>query len=401
MANILVECPEYIVSVSLGVISVLKPLEESGKCIVRFRKTADICGEDIAWADILVTVRGCEPLSVRIAREAKKAGRLLVYYLDDDLLNIPKESLARNYYKDPVIRKGIEQLLSISNILWGVNPNIKDKYLPLTTDGRWIQNRLAKEAHTIRAKPTNKILYAGSPDHQVIVREILAPVVKRLCAEYGFAIDFTFIGVDPGLPNLDNVHFIPFIKPYEKYVAFVENGEFSIGLAPGRIDSFFACKYYNKFIEYTSVGVVGVYTKAEPYTQIVEDKVNGILCENTELSWYNAIKLLVDDRQCLKSCAENAQKLLADHFNVRDVTDDFDRQFPELHCFCAPKIMGNRIHLSNGYFLFYLERVKLLWRQEGLRGIPQIIYRTCRVIIKLTGKGVKKLVQIIFSRNLE
>ena len=141
--HILVECPEYIVSASLGVVASLRPMEERGLLQIRFVRTMDICKKDICWADVLITVRGCEPFTVKIVEQCRKAGRLVVYYLDDDLLHIPHESLARDYYDDPVIREGMKKCLNLADVLWGVNPNIRERYLPLTS-GRWIENKVAK-----------------------------------------------------------------------------------------------------------------------------------------------------------------------------------------------------------------------------------------------------------------
>lgn len=146
--HILVECPELIVSASLGVISALKPMEERGLLQVRFMRTTDIRKKDISWTDTLITVRGCEPLTVNIIKQAKKAGRLIIYYLDDDLLHIPAESLSREYYDDPIIREGMKKSLELADILWVVNPNIKNRYLQFT-QGRWIQNRVAKVPENI------------------------------------------------------------------------------------------------------------------------------------------------------------------------------------------------------------------------------------------------------------
>lgn len=391
MTHILVECPELVVSASLGVLAPLKPLEERGDAEVRFRRSAEIRRQDVVWADILVTVRGCEPLTVHIVREARKIGRMIVYYLDDDLLDVPEESGAYTYYRDPVIRSGMLSILGMTDVLWGVNPNIREKYLPLTGGGRWAENRVAKalcaQAGQRESGLPIKVLYAGSTDHVVIVREILSPVVRRICAEYGDGVDVTFIGVDPGLSELKNVRYIPFIKPYEAYTAFVESGGFSIGLAPGRTTPFFGCKYYNKFLEYTAIGAVGVYTLAQPYTQIVRDRENGMLCRNTEEDWYAAVKALLDDPALLRRCAAGARALLADRFNTHSVTEDFTACLPELCTFRAPEAALSDVRLRNGLWLFYVERAKLLWRQKGLWGIPEMLLRSARIVCKLLFRG--------------
>lgn len=402
--HVLVECPELIVSASLGVVSALKPMEERGLLQVRFVRTADIRRDDIIWADILVTVRGGEPLTVNIVEQAKKAERLIIYYLDDDLLHIPQESLARAYYDDLIMQEGIKKILALSDILWGVNQNIKDRYLQFT-HGRWIQNKVAKTPTkalkaTIPTSPI-KILYAGSTDHKVIVQEILAPVAKQLCDKYKDQVDFTFIGADPSVQGQKGIHYIPFIKPYEAYCDYVENGNFSIGLAPGRTDDFFACKYYNKYLEYSAIGAVGVYTNAEPYTQIVSDGTNGILCENTVSGWCEAIERLLKNPALLYSCAEKSQQILKDQFNATTVTDELLSQCPELREYRAPEYSIRKIHIGNSFLAFYWGRTTLLWRQHGVLGIPQILFRAIKVLSITLIKGISRFVQNIFRGNKE
>ena len=298
-----------------------------------------------------------------------------------------------------MIVEGMRKILADTDILWGVNPNIKDKYLSLT-NGRWIQNRVHKSIKrsipVITENSPIKILYAGSVDHQVIVRELLAPAIEQLCKEYGDRIQATFIGPDPDLHKVANVKYHPFIKPYDAYEEFVRSGNYSIGLSPGRAESFYGCKYYNKYLEYSAIGAVGVYTDAEPYTQIVKDRQNGLLCENTVSGWHDAIKALLDDPDLLMSCAKCASEDLEEHFNEQVVTEDLMQQCPEFYEFFAPEIAAQDIHLKNGYYLFYLERAKLMWRQRGIAGLPMIVWRTIKVLVKSCLKGVVHAVQKLF-----
>lgn len=400
--HVLVECPELIVSASLGVISALEPMEERGVLQVRFKRTTNVRKKDIQWADILITVRGCEPLTVNIVEQAKKAGRLIIYYLDDDLLHIPKESLAKEYYDDPIISGGLKKVLAFADILWGVNSNIRDRYLQLTK-GRWIQNRVAKSVLSpvpaIYPNSLIRVLYAGSTDHKVIVQEILAPVARRLCNKYGDRISFTFIGADPCVQGQHGIEFIPYIKPYEAYCNYVRNGNFSIGLAPGRTDQFFSCKYYNKYLEYSSIGAVGIYTNAEPYTQIVLNGVNGILCENTVDDWCSAIERLANNPLLLQSCAKESQRILKEQFNIATVTDELLAQCTEFSEYRAPVCSIREIYLENSFWAFYWGRTTLLWRQRGVVGIPEIMFRAVKVLLMTSIKGISHFVHSILGWN--
>lgn len=397
--HILIECPELIVSARLGVVEPLKPLERQGKCQLLFLNTIDIRKKHILWADIVITVRGCETLSAKLVASAKKASRLIIYYLDDDLLHIPEESSAWEYYNDPILQSDLIGMLALSDILWGVNSHIRDIYLPYT-HGRWIENRLPffYTGVTTRVEKQGpvQILYAGSSDHQILVEDILSPVVRRLLEEYGEQVAFTFIGADPKLNEYSQVRYIPFITPYEAYRNFVEKNSFSIGLAPGRYSSFYACKYYNKFIEYTSIGAVGIYTNAEPYTQIVRDGENGILCENTLEGWYVGIRRLLDDPILSAKCRDRAVEQLQTEFNATAVAEQLEIQCPEFSSYHAPTVSRHLVKFVGGPLFFYYDRAMMLWRSRGISGLPVIFFKAAKVICKRLLERIGSIVHGLF-----
>lgn len=399
--HILIECPELIVSAKLGVIEPLRPLEASKKCELRFIKTIDIKRKDIVWADILITVRGCEPLTMQIVREAKRLGRMILYYLDDDLLHIPEESIAWDYYASEEVRKNIVEMIGMSDALWGVNHRIRDLYLQYGAK-KWIENKVPVSYHQISQKKTGgpiKILYAGSVDHTIMIQEIITPVVTKLLETYGDRVMFTFIGADPGIKPSESVQYIPFISPYEKYRAFVDESGFDIGLAPGRESPFYACKYYNKFIEYTSIGAVGIYTDTDPYTQIVVNRENGLLCKNTTEDWCRAVSMLIDDEPLRHSCARHARELLKEAFSPAAVADSMELQCEGLVTYHAPKITAAEVRLYSGFMMFYLHRARLLWNGGGIVSIPLIFYKTCKILL-IKGKEVlRSFGSRLFLRN--
>ena len=99
-----------------------------------------------------------------------------------------------------------------------------------------------------------------------------------------------------------------------------------IGLAPLEESKFTSCKYFNKYIEYSSYGIAGVYSAVEPYTFGIKDGLNGILCDNTVESWVQALNLLIKDTELTKNISEFAQKELSDKFSVRSVAETIYRE---------------------------------------------------------------------------
>lgn len=399
--HILVECPERIASAQVGVIAPLLP--EDGKLYdVQFVCTREIKKKHLVWADIFVTVRGCEPLTLHIVREAKKLNRFIVYYLDDDLLNLPKDSLSYAYFSDGEHAEVLRQTLGCSDVLWGVNQRIREKYLPLCPSGRWIWNRVPMTAVPSALASDEfpvRILYAGSVDHVRMIKEILVPAVRRVCAECGDKVQFTFVGTDPGINDCPQVTFQRFFKDYGEYRRFVENGNFSIAMAVVRMDDFYQCKYYNKYVEYSSIGAAGIYTDCDLYRQVVKNGENGILCENTTEGWTAAIERLVDDPALRRTCMENAQEHLRAEFQPADVCEHMKAQLPELVAYRAPRITKRQLRLSAPLVYFYMDRARFLLRRYKVLGIPIIAFKAVKILIKAAGKVLHNVFSRILQRN--
>lgn len=399
--HILVECPDLIPSVRAGVLEPL--LTRSGSDYeIQFVATVNFRKQHLVWADMLVTVRGSEAATLHIVREARRLGRFVVYYLDDDLLNLPKDSASYAYFSKHHLEKNMREILSLCDVLWGVNTRIKEKYLPLCQTYRWVQNRVPMEAvSTLRTDTSEypvKILYAGSTDHEKMVREILSPAVRQICAARGDKVHFTFVGPDPGIKDCLQVSYHRFFADYQAYHAFVEQQNFSIGLAVVRTDDFYQCKYYNKFVEYSGIGVAGVYTDCDLYRQVVVNGENGLLCENTTQGWITAIERLVDDPLLRQSCIVEAQKLLQREFQHSDICDGLVSQMPELTDFRAPQVSLWQVRLRPIRVEFYFEKIKWLLQEYGLFAIPVISFKAVKVMFKQIRKAVCNAFRV-YQRN--
>lgn len=387
LVNILVECPELIASVRVGVLEPLSYLESTGKCKVTFKRTIDITKKDIKWCDILVTVRGYEDVTMKIVESAKNAGRFIIYFLDDDLLHIPEYLPSGRILQNEEVKQTLISIINNSNLLWCVNPRIGEMYSQYC-DGKWILGRVPVKTDSIveRIKNVNKvkILYAGSSDHSNTVQKYITPAVSKICNEYGSKVEFTFIGVNPKLPELNNVKYIKYINDYNEYKEIVQQGNFDIGIAIILEEDFYQAKYYNKFIEYTSIGAVGIYTNNKPYTVIVEDKKNGFLCDNE--SWYETLKEVIDNDELRKACYINAHKLLDEKYSYTEVGRELEKLIPELVTYHANKTI--KIILPNTRFEFYKQRAITIWNKHRILFLIIILNK---VILKLFKKIVSYL----------
>ncbi len=389
MTKILVECPALIASVRVGVLEPLQPLQKRGQCEIRYKKTTDVIRQDIAWCDILITVRGSEYPTLKVVEAAKAAGKFLIYFLDDDLLDIPGGMSSTAYYSDPIIKGYIVGIVSLCDVLWAVNPRILEKY------SVWCSRTvLSKVPAQILKEGTHNsgekihVLYAGSVDHNRLVQEKLAPAVSRILKDYSDKIDFTFIGANPKLQGLDGVKYYAYFDSYDAYQKVMLNGAFDVGLAPGYRIPFYSCKYFNKFIEYSQYGIAGIYENYPPFTDIVTDGQNGILCGETSDDWYMQLLNLVEGRNDLHRLAVNAQETLRKCFSPEKIVQELISDIPELLAFHGSDHDAAKIRLPSMKYLFYEERIRQLCRTYGIGAIFVIPWKAIRKIWRYIRKKV-------------
>jgi len=383
--NILVECSELLPSVKVGVLNALEVLEKVGYCNTQFKKTREVRSKDISWCDILVVVRGSESTTLSIAQAASKAGRYIVYFLDDDLLDVPPNIESWGYYKQTSIKENIKKILGLSNVLWCINPLIGEKYSSYI-NGNWIISKVPMDIEYAKKLNLNegitKILYAGYADHTNDVISLLSPAVIRLCEEFGDLVAFTFIGVNPKLPSVSQVKFVPFIEKYSSYKAYVLNEGFDVGLAPLKASIFSQMKHYNKFLEYTSINSLGIYSDCLPYTIVVKDEENGLLSKNTTEDWYQCIRKAIMQPDLREICVKNARSLVKDEFSKKSVSNNLLIDMPQIISYHAPKVEFKEVDLKNSKIRYYSIKVKNIIVEDGVRSVPNLGFKIFRYIKK-------------------
>lgn len=388
--RILVECSSLIASVRVGVLDVLAPLEQKEKCIIKFIETGKIRAKHIKWCDVLVTVRGAERATLEIVRLAKKYDRFVIYYLDDDLLNVPTSNKEEKMYYEQIVHQNLPQIIALSDCLWGVNPNVKKRYIGFCPTRRWVENRVPIKLMKINKECNEivKIIFAGSTGHQALFREVISPVIRELAYEYSEKMDFTCLGINSGIAGLENVHNIKYFDDYNRYREFVYEGNFDIGVAIVRDEPFYHCKYYNKFLEYTSIGCVGIYSDVEPYTFVVKNGENGYLCKNTFEEWKRTIEKVVFNRKERISCLENATKLLQTEHDAEQIENKLIKDIPEFITYKADKIRWYRDITFNPNWIYVKDRLKILYSQQGVFfGNILLVYKIIKKVLMMLGVG--------------
>lgn len=324
MTHILLVYQKLIPSAVLCGHTQLTRLAEKGRIEYRHAEAYHVTSKLLKWADTVIFIRGALEMDLLVAQTAKKAGKKLVYALDDDLFNVPSHIDSASFYNNPKIRRNMNTIMSLCDIFVTPSRNLMEKY-----GERFSRSALIEEPaleHKTAAALKNdkiKICFAGSLDRTNDIEQLLKDVIERLVKTKGSKISVTFFGAKPEFVDTLGLNYIEYQNDYADYISVMCAEHFDIGLAPMLETVFSSCKHYNKYIEYASFGIAGVYSDTVPYTYAVRNGENGLLCSKDPEEWYSAVSSLVDSPELLEGikakCIEEAETV----YSLDRVSDDY------------------------------------------------------------------------------
>ena len=355
-------------------------LNSIGKIESNFCQVQKISTADVNAADILFFIRPNDSMSLKIARQAKKSGRLIVVMHDDDLLNLPEENPFAPWRKKSMI-----SLLEITDVLISSSQYLIDKYkekFNIQRDGRI--DTIVREEEFSNYEDDNhdevKLVYAASPKHVGLFNQFILPILPELCERYGHKISLTCVGLYPEIDKFKEKLNISVISsmPLLKYRKYMQEQRFDIGLAPLITNDFTKCKYFNKYLEYSTARIVGVYSNTEPYSYVIRDGVNGFLADDDPKDWLSKLCLAIEDKNLRNSCVENAVLQIKQNHTAEMIADRLIWDIPEIAEGCPAKETVN--DPKNGAIKYKIYRIldtvylSIFYLKKG--GIKEFLYKT-------------------------
>lgn len=111
---------------------------------------------------------------------------------------------------------------------------------------------------------------------------------------------------------------------YPHYQAFIEQYQPDILIAPLEGNRTCEAKCPNKYLEMGSMRAAGIYSNVRPYTDVIEQNINGILVEEETVEhWYNAIKTLIDNTDILHGIQLKAYEDVNENYGIPKVKQRF------------------------------------------------------------------------------
>ena len=361
--NILMLSTTFIPSILLCGHCQLDYLEKQGLINYKFVPSHFVNQKNVEWADVIVFGRSDTDIDAFVAKVAKKAGKHLVYFLDDDILNVPNYLSSSPYYLLPSTQKNIRKTMSYCDTFLTPSPVLLEKYGKNFNHKFLISEPSLNRIYKKEKNNKIKIGFAGSIDRAQDINEILEEAVRELIKKYGDKIEFEFMGARPDFIDELGLTYLPYQDGYDAYTAFMARCNWDIGLAPMPKTDFHRCKYFNKYVEYASFGIVGVYSNCEPYVFGIKNRENGLLVDNNTEDWVNAISELIDNNDLRKQMSNYCLKEADEKYSLKVLAPDYYQKL--INDFNKKEKYGNIPTFVFAKTSFFFKRVYRKIKEKG------------------------------------
>ncbi|MBE6553576.1 MAG: glycosyltransferase family 4 protein [Ruminococcaceae bacterium] len=324
MTHVLLISHELIPSVRLCGYEQYTRMQEQGLIEFRFSPAKELTPALAGWADVIQFVRSDSAAELACARAWRRAGKYLIYALDDDLFEIPSGFGSSEYYHRENVRSNMREIMRLCHCFLSPSAHLREKY------GKDFERVCAIEEPALYIDPPSptrqpndkiRIGFAGSVDRAGDIDGLLHHAIALIGARYKDRVTVEFFGAKPYFADANQFRHIPYSDSYEDYQKTMRELNWDIGLAPMPETEFHRGKHYNKFIEYAACGIVGVYSDVPPYHGVVEHEVTGLMTDNYPGHLFEALERLILDPALLATMRRNVTALATGRFSLPAVTD--------------------------------------------------------------------------------
>lgn len=353
--------------------------------LFRKRYLRDLSLRDFGVRTIPLFVRTGDPAGGYWARLLRDSKWPYVYYIDDNFWEIRGESPLAIYYQNGDVRRTLQAFIANADRVL-TNSNVLAQYLGrFSGEVRCIPaffdfSLIPRATHI--ATDERRIGFAGSSSRDEDL-QLIVPAINVVLARFPDVV-FEFAGVMPaGVLASERVRFFPQFPNYAEFVKFQASRGWLLGLAPLLDKVSNRSKTNNKFREYGACGVAGIYSKIEPYAEVIPE-VSGLLVSESASAWTDAICRLLDDPELTKKIAAHAYAVVVAKYSVDTVAGQWVEELVPL----GPQSVACSRSFSR----------RALWRLDYERQIGRV--RSLRLLVALSYRegGSNLVVRKILAR---
>lgn len=348
----------FIPTLQLSFVKPLQPLVDAGAVVAELlseQQMKDLFGKAVRgdaareWAlrrladfrpDLVLFCRYSGPHVEALLDQAKAGDIATVFHIDDDLQRVPPEIGQDKYefHNHPARVATVQALLDRADVVYCSTTLLLERLRARGLDARGMAGRIYCSSEAMRPPPDGvplKIGYMGIGHAHDL--ELALPALARVLDEHP-EVCFELFGSIPKPPELERfgerVTALPLVPDYQQFMAKFSGLGWAIGICPLADTPFNAVKANTKWVEYTAVGVAVAATAGTIYDGCCADGC-GVLVEDGDAAWTEALRLLVRQRETRLAVVRAAQARLAREYSPaalrRQVLQVFQRALRREH----------------------------------------------------------------------
>lgn len=278
-------------------------------------------------ADVAMIERLWQPQSISLAKmealvkEIRQDNAWLIYSIDDNLLDLPsnrptqrgltpEQKMVVRY----LVREADGVLVSTENLkqrLLRMNSNIF--VIPNAIDEQLLETNLQKATQKIPGNGKRVVGYMGTYTHDADMMMVLQ-ALRQVLHKYQDTWELQLVGGISEESVLEALSGIPYqilevgeSDAYPKFIRWMQqNLHWDLAIAPLEMNSFTNCKSDIKFLDYSFLGIPGIYSRVPAYQNTVRHLETGYLAENHPDTWVEALDFMMANASQRQSMAKKA-----------------------------------------------------------------------------------------------
>ncbi len=273
------------------------------------------------WGHFYSTVELLDQLSLLRKRNIK-----IIYETDDDLLTahgLVGDREWPTYHQKNILRLLAREADGIITSTF----NLAKALSPLNENTHVFENALDESLFHRRANPAVrkkiKFGYMGTYTH---LNDLIfaSAAIKGVLHKFKNSVEFEIVGVgeEETISDIFGLACVTIKRvpeedvPYEKFCAWMsENLNWDFGIAPLLQSTFSDSKSDIKFLDYSIIGIPGIYSNVPAYAKTVEHEVTGLLSDNKVESWSQSLERMITSQHLRATLANGAY----DHVHANKV----------------------------------------------------------------------------------
>lgn len=324
-------------------IRVLRPLKHpsvSGKLSLSWghalpvKRKLDIVIIERLWRpDVTV------PLVVKLVGEIRRRGARLIYFIDDNLLDLHIEEPWKTMPSDEQ-RMVIRYLCRFSDGIVVATDELKERLecfnknivvLPNALDETLFVDAMQKKSKsaTFNCK-VMRVGYMGTYTHYEDLMLVMAPLREFLRESQG-RVMMELVGISGDRRVLECFQELPVhalvvgeSSVYESFVPWAKlNMRWDFAIAPLAENLFNECKSDIKYLDYGALGIPAILSDVKNYRNTVNHGVTGWLCRNDHKSWLESLRLFRDDSSFRSAIGRSANQYVMENRVLKYRADDW------------------------------------------------------------------------------